>query len=304
MREAAERAGYRPNPDVALAMAAVRRAPTTSLEGLFGVLCFQPSGALEEPITGGLRRRAEELGWRADPIRVGEGALPPDRLRAVLSARGIHGVALLPPPLHLSMPEMDLENFEVVCASPAWSAVPALAARPFVLPAHWQNARMLFERLRAAGYARPLLHIHESIEERHQNTTIGAFLWSQSERWWKRNIPIYRGELKADTARRLLQRYAPDVIVGPGLFVKEFFERHVGLRFPKDCAFVAYAEAIPGVASLDQRPEECGAAAADLLVGMILHRGSPTTEAPRRLLVTGRLLSGPTLPIPAPAKSQ
>ncbi len=206
------------------------------------------------------------------------------------------GVVLLPPPLDARLPALDLEGFEVVCASPAWQSVSALADRPFVLPAHWSNARMVFDYLRGAGYRRPLLYVHESIEERHMHATVGAFLWSQWRRCWERNIPIYRGELKVAVARRLFQRYAPDVIVGPDVFVMEFFERDVGLRIPRDCGFFAYGRAIPGVASLDQRPEECGAAAADLLAGMILHRGSPAPVAHRRLLVAGRIVPGPTLP--------
>lgn len=302
VREAAERAGYRPNPDVALAMAAVRRAPAPSLQGLFGVLDFYPefgpdgSPTAASPIFLGLQRRAQEIGWRADLLRVGADALSPARVRGVLIARGIVGVVLLPPPMRAPLPELDLEGIEVVCASSAWLAMPALARRPFVLPAHWSNARMLFDHLRAAGYARPLLHIHESIEERHIHATVGAFLLSQWRRYWARNILIYRGDLKAEAARRLLRRHAPDVIVGPDLFVKEFFERDVGLRFPRDGGFFAYGRVIPGVASFDQRPLERGAAAADLLTGMILHRGSPVPEAPRRLTVLGRILSGPTLP--------
>ena len=302
VHETAQRLGYIPNPDVALAMRAIRRASKESLHGIFGVLNFFPTTAQGRrllaalPQHHGVVERARQLGWVADTIHVHEAGMTWRSVRAILRARNIVGVIMLPPPLDGVPAELDVQGLHVVAASSAWMEVKGMETVTTVLPAHWRNALMLFEHLRAAGYRRPLLHVHERIEQRHLHATVAAYLYSQHEGFWESNIPVHSKALEKNAMRRVLDKHAPDVIVGPDVFVKDFLENDLGLRIPRDCAFIMYAHSAPGIAGIDQRLEIIGQSATEILTGMIIHGAPVEHEALRTMHVRGRIVPGATLP--------
>lgn len=310
VNKAARARGYAPNPDVAMAMRAIRRSSGQSLHGIFGVLNFFPDSSdgrrmlADLPQYRGVLERAHQLGWMADTISVHAEGMGWQRVRSILRARNIVGVVLLPPPLGSVPVGNDMEGLHVVTVSSAWVGVPGLESATTVLPAHWRNALMIFDHLRTAGYRRPLLHVHEGIEERHLHATMAAFLYTHHAGYWETKVPVYEGKLRADPARRLIGKYAPDVIVGPDVFVKEFFERDVGIRIPQDCAFMMYSHNVPGAAGLDQHMDIIGQTATELLTGMILHADPPEHTVHRSMHVRGDIVPGPTLPNPKKAASR
>jgi len=303
VEKAAKAAGYRPNPDVKIAMASVRRATGNSVHGILGVLNFHPvkKGLQDELFKGalyqGIRNRADQLGWAADEIRVKEKGMNARRLSSILNAKNIQGVILLPPPLHdLEMP-VNLKGLQVVLSSAAWENCTPLVEEPSVLPAHWRNSLMLFQHLKDAGYKRPMLLIHDSIESRHMHATEAAFLLTQHQKHWDKNLKIHHGALTKDGIGKRICKEKPDVIVGPGVFVKTFLEKDLGMNVPGDITFQAYASTHPEIAGLDQRWDAIGESTVDLLSSMIIHRRSERIRASGNLLVQGRLIPGPTLPI-------
>lgn len=302
VEQAAARLGYVPNPDVRMAMRSIRRATEESLHGIFALLNFHPldSAVQKELHEGrlyqGIMRRAEALGWKADEVEMRQAGMSAGRVVSILQARNIRGAILLPSPLNEQLPKnLDLGDLYLVATSPVWNTVPGFAKVPAVLPAHWRNAQVIFEHLRDRGYRRPLLVIHGGIEDRHMHATEAAFLLSQNSGTWEANLPI----LKNLTPKSIREAYAkgqPDVIVGPDLFVKKSMETDLGLRCPKDCAFIAYSRIDPSIAGFDQQWDTIGEAAVDLLTGMLMQRAAQSKENQRVLLVQGEVQPGPTLP--------
>lgn len=298
---AAKKMGYMPNPDVRIAMSSIRRATENSLNGIFALLNFHP---LEAPIQKELRqgrlyqgilRRAEALGWKADEIEMRAAGMTTKRLRSILEARNINGVILLPQALNEPVPKMDLGDLRVVATSATWNTVPWFEKIPAVLPAHWRNAQVIFEHIKKQGYKRPLLVIHDGIEDRHMHATEAAFLLSQQRGDWEANLPILY-DMNRKNIRALADKHQPDVIVGPDVFIKHSIENDLKLHCPKDCACLTYARVDPSVTGFDQRWDLIGESAVDWLTGMLIQRASQNNDAQRVLLVQGKVREGPTLP--------
>jgi DNA-binding LacI/PurR family transcriptional regulator len=301
VKKAAERLGYVPNPDVAVAMRAIRRATANSMHGIFGVLNFhkelpmnQPGGS-GMPIYSGILRRAARLGWVADLISVQQEMLSPERLRGILRARNISGIILLPPPLNELFPEYDLAGFQIVATSPVWNEAPGLTNVTTVLPNHWQNGLILMNALRDQGFRRPLFYLHRSIEYRHTDATLSAFLHSQFEKFWDENIPVYDAPLEKLRFLKVFRQHRPDVVIGPDSFVKTFLEEDLRLTIPKDTSFVTYARLVEGIAGLDTQTSIIGEAAVDMLTSMVIHADDLPLGTQRTIHILGRFVSGPTL---------
>jgi len=302
VRKSAKKWGYVPNPDVKMAMQRVRTSSDETLQGIMGVLNFHPNDeAAQKELKGGrlyrgIMERAKVTGWKADVIHVGEGSgLSPERLRTILMARNINGVLLLPAPFKLDDPHLNLEGFTVVATSGTWNQIPGFEHIPSVTPAHWRNVMTLLHYLKERGFRRPLMHIHTGIEARHMQTSLGAFLMSQSRGDWEVNIPVDMEGLEKRRYEKLFKKYQPDVVIGPDIFVKDFLEQELKYSIPRDCSFIAYARRDERVAGFDQKFEVIGAAAVDFLTGMLIQRQGPSGEVARSLIVEGEIAPGPTL---------
>lgn len=301
VKKAVERHGYAPNPDVTIAMRAVRKAGSASLHGIFGVLNLhleKPDPSRRDfsmPISRGIFRRAERLGWVADVINARLDNISPAKLRTRLAAKNIAGLILLPPPLREQVPDYDLSGLQIVATSPAWNEIPAFANVTTVLPNHWQNGLLLMEELRARGFRRPLFHLHPTIEHRHTDATLSAFLHSQFAEFWEKNIPVHKGPLVAGKFAACFEKFQPDIIIGPDVFVRTFLENDMRFHVPGDVSFVSYGHFVEGVASMDSRPQLIGESAVDILTSMIIHADDLQSPARRTFQILGRFVPGPSL---------
>lgn len=299
VQELARKLGYRESPEVSRAMSSVRQAQTEVLQGILGLLSFHPPGSqlerdlLDSQIVKGMRQRSQQLGWMLDIVRPMEKGMTPRRLRSILLARNVQGLLLPPPPLHMEPYPFDYSAFMVVAASGANFG----ALMPTVVPSHWRNAMRVFEHVRERGYRRPLLLIHESIEGRHLQATMGAFALTRELGWWERELPIHRGELTRKLIQPILKAHKPDVVVGPDAFVHQFLTMDLGLRVPDDVGFIMYSNMRDGFACMDQKWQVIGESAVDLVTAMVYHRVAASPEVPRSLIVQGSIVEGPSLPV-------
>src|SRR5215216_4720938 len=99
--QAARRAGYRVNPLVGSLMAAMRRASLAGFQAsLIAVnVTNEPRPELtlyHRQVYDGARRRARELGYTLELCWVGPHALTLARLNAILRARNVPGVVVMP----------------------------------------------------------------------------------------------------------------------------------------------------------------------------------------------------------------
>jgi LacI family transcriptional regulator len=68
----------------------------------------------------------------------------------------------------------------------------------------------------------------------------------------------------------------------------------MGIRIPEDLG-VAPLERYPGYAGLDQKPEKVGAAAIDLIVGLIQRNETGLPADPKVVMVEGSWVEGPSV---------
>ena len=91
--------------------------------------------------------------------------------------------------------------------------------------------------------------------------------------------------------------HAPDVVVSMDTHVPGWI-KGMGLRMPKDIAFVSYdwASSMTGVAGIDQRRSHVAAAAVDLLAVLMsrFERGVPAV--PRHVLIPSAWVDGDSVP--------
>src|ERR1700690_1167175 len=102
IREAANLAGYRPNPLASAVMSQIRRSRTQAFRGGMAAVTIdeadRPSNSARyhEALIEGARARAADLGYKLQAFLVGQEGVTVERLDSILQSRGIQGVLLLP----------------------------------------------------------------------------------------------------------------------------------------------------------------------------------------------------------------
>lgn len=274
VRVAAKAAGYNYNALAGRVMSQVRTAAVGRFRGAIALLDIEergrPPGAtrFHKSLSAGAAQRTCDLGFSLDRFLLGPAGLSPARLNAVLAARGIEGLLVLP-----AFDEIDLETID-------WSRTSAIYLDRVirhprlhsVSADHFGAMCDVLHRLCVRGYRRPGLVLQQQQDERLQRRWEGAFLASCSCSSPMHAVRILVADaVDRDTFSEWFRDQRPDVVLGHGTGLLAWI-RSTGVSVPRECGFVSLNAALCEVpcAAIDLLPEQIGARGAELLIGQLL----------------------------------
>src|SRR5688500_5517415 len=262
--QAARRAGYRSNPLVGSLMAAMRRTSHAGFQGsLIAVNTSsepQPTLALyHRQVFEGAQRRALDVRYSLELCWFGPHALSLPRLDAVLRARSVPGVLVMPLVETSDFSALDWEPFAAVMLDHCLGA-PSLHT---VLPDHQLSILGALERLAEYGYSRPGLVVGWPRDARVKHKwSAGCGRFCHGHRLTS-PVPVLSSE--TITREIFLQWYnahKPDVVLAHLQSDITRWLREVGVEIPRDAGFVQlnWTERTAPCAGMDLQPALLGAA--------------------------------------------
>jgi DNA-binding LacI/PurR family transcriptional regulator len=305
---AAERMGYRPNPNAA-ALAQQRRhsmAHTVCAELAWINLWREPTrlrGYKEFDLYWrGALSAAERHGFRLEEFDVGPN-LPFRQLERILRARNIQGI-LIPP--HGGMAgaapdrsSMDWSGYSIVRFGYGLPDLPAHV----VAGNHIQGTLLACEKIRELGYRRIGYSCFVGSSMRGK---AGVYLFQMNHPVAER-LPVHVIEhtvSRKENLRRLevwIRKNRPDAIFSEVAEMRGMLAE-LGYAVPGEIGLAATSVLDGGVdAGINQHSEEVGAAAVETLLELIYRNEIGLPKLCREVLVDGGWQDGSTLPPRAPA---
>lgn len=300
VRAVAEKLGYRPHPYVSAYMSwrrnrgALRKPAIALLHGYRGENGWEKhrSSTLRE-MHRGVREQLELRGYAAGEFRLG--AHRPERLVAIIKARGISGL-IFAPSINIAEPyDFPWADFSAVQIGTG----PAGMRLPRVAHDHYHGALEAVRRCVAAGFRRPGLVIDPDHDARLQHVWRAGFEMGVEAGGLERDrvFPLRESTPDLSKLRAWFKRRRPDVIVTNLHQVVEHLLGQIQLTVPRDVRLVSLSVPTLGdrVSGINQDGYFLGAQAVDLLAGALrLHR---TGELPQAVttLVGGQWNPGTTM---------
>jgi DNA-binding LacI/PurR family transcriptional regulator len=297
----ARKLGYRPDPMVR-ALAVYRNAvKPASDHGTLAWLTNETGpklGALYSyrRYAGGAIARAEEIGYKVEEFALRSPGMTPARMSKILYARGIQGVLIAPQPQVriLTRLRMDLSRFSVVTFgySLAWPPVHLVTSH------HARGMRMAMRKLRSLGYRRIGLCLARVLNGRSDGGWLGSY-FTETQRL-SDAVPLQPFLFETWSAQAFKKWYRtarPQAVIVHSVADLERITAETGLRAPEDIGVVSLSlmETDDKCAGIDQNSREIGAAGVDLLVSLMHANERGVTAAPRRLMIEGSWVDGPTI---------
>jgi DNA-binding LacI/PurR family transcriptional regulator len=299
---AARRLGYRKNPLVAALMSIrrTRATGTATRTSLAFLTCHVPPDSWRQ--AGPLNRfhaaasaRATELGFSLDEFSLGDPTMRPERLAALLRARGIHGLLVAPLPGEQTRLDFDVADFATVGLGMSVKE-PGIDR---VSDDHFQGAQLAFERCLSLGYRRIGLALAANISRRLENRWWSGFLVAQQHLPPHARITALMPETREEIPPQLndwITRHHIDAVI--------FSLRHEEMmnRAPAGVGLVSLSvqDASGRVAGIKQNEHQVGQEAIELLVAKLHHWSTGATASPRLILVRSTWSDG--LSAPGPGK--
>lgn len=240
--------------------------------------------------------RAEARGFRLELMTTPAG-MPPARLTSLLKARNIAGIIV--GPADRSCPFLG---------APDWNAFPAVRigqsvtspALHSVAPERAKAVGLLMDKLLARGHRRPVLLLEARIDQNVEMQWSSAFLRHQLRLPKKDRLPLLLTGPGQDLNGQIpgwVRKHRPDVIVVVGDETLPPLLRRSGWRIPEDLGLAVLVQPNngPAMSGIDERNHDIGAAAVDLLTGLIIRREHGVPASPHTLLIESGWLDGGTL---------
>lgn len=299
VRALAKEHGYRPDPVFATMASRRKRSGADGLPIAY-FDCHEAGrhmgGLYAEPV----RRRAEELGYRIEPVELAEWESP-KRMWSVLFSRGVAGAIVGSANRERVPLLLGNERFPIVCAG-------RIDVMPYntVMPSIIGGLKLAFLRMHALGYRRigfALMRHDPELEddfERH-----AAALACQEEFLKKADrVPILRAEVEDHAAVvEWHRKHRPDAVLGfhIGMF---YVLRGAGVSIPGDTAFAALHLLPPSestsplglIAGVNQNYDLIGRTAVNLIDQMVRHGEVGPLKHPAVISVESDWLDGKSLP--------
>lgn len=298
VRAAAEALGYRKNPLVAALMSVRRTGSVTSTAK--ASLAFLTSHAAPDSwrqvathrrFHAAASARALKRGFSLEEFSLTEPAMRPERLAALLRARGIHGVLVAPLPGDQTCLAFDVTPFAVVGMGTSVKA-PSIDR---VADDHFYGAQLAFERCLALGYRRIGLALAANISHRLEHRWWSGFLVAQQKVPTCDRIPALMPETREQIPVLLnawIERHRLDAVIFSHRTPAEMS------RAPAAVGLVSLSvhEANGTIAGIRQNEDQIGEESVDLLVSKLHHWNTGAAATPRLLLMRGAWTAGPSAP--------
>jgi LacI family transcriptional regulator len=301
----ARRLGYVRNPVVAELMSELRREQPAGYRRTLALLnANQDAGAFTAHPTipayvAGARARAERHGYRCDEFWLHDPQLSGEALLRILRARGIRGALVvgLMKENRLSVRFASLWPQVATVVTGVRTRAPTLH---FSCVDHHALVIEAVEQARRLGYRRPALVVDEHIDRLVEGRFSAGMAVAQAELPTRDRVPGFYATEAARADQRpfaaWLGRHRPDVLLTLYARVRRWVEA-TGRRVPRDLGLVQL-ERRPDTADwagMDQHNDLVGAAAVDMLVGVLHSHEAGVPAFPRATLVGGSWTEGATV---------
>ncbi len=320
IQEIARREGYRPNPLVAMYQAQARSSRPTAMQAAMGWLNDYPNATSwhEYPwlrgYMAGAKRRCADMGYRLEEINLSTGSgstfeTEVQRAAKYLKNQGIYGVIL---PLMLNYQYLLAEWEHCVVSLIGSGHLRPMTGRnslqaqfypqrfPIADRDLFFNTRLAYQSMLELGYWRIGLVYSRYIDAEANGQAQGAFLTEQAHLPENERIPILFLERfkegRPAAFDRWLETYRPEAILCVNPVIKEWVEE-LGMSVPKDIglANLNLVADIPEWSGINEKHDEIGAAAVDLLIGALSRNELGLPRQPRKILIPGEWVPGTTL---------
>lgn len=287
-------AGYTSNPAVSRILSKYR-----SDSPYFGTLAFvqTSSNPLDRELESvgtwlkSASKRALELGYQLDTFAL-ENDITPQRLAAILEARGIHALLLAGPFSRNTIPrELAVLWKNTACVVLGEHTVsPPLSC---VMNDQFATARQAMEEILRRGYQRPALCLHPDLDGVLEGRFRAGYLLGSEQ--FSSRIPVFDFNPTAEQKFvHWIRRWKPDAILTLHPEIMKWC-RIAGLN-SVGLAHLDLTSELTRWAGMQQDNEHVGSAAVELLIGQ-LHfnmRGVPAFQ--QSLQLGSRWKNGPSLP--------
>ncbi len=295
--------GYHQHPLVSALMEQVRRGRVSETRGTLALLSAhpqprawrnQPGAPVFQRFHDGMCARAEWRGYRLEEFALDRLGRGDRRISDVLRARGLDGLVFLPSPERLGFRtvELDWEHFSATLLGTFVPHPPLHRACSNTL----QGMLLTCETLAARGHRRIGLHVTRWSDEQVGHTWLAGYRYFQSTLPASRRLPVTLAADWSQSPLEWLRIHKADAIVTVDATVPDRL-RAAGVRVPEDVgvATLDWNPSLAHMGGVDQRPEQTGAAAIDLVVDAIARHERGLPEAPRTVLVDGVWRDGPSV---------
>lgn len=286
IRRLADKLGYHPDPEITRLMRHLRTSRTR--EGRTSMAIIDLSRTLTDrgdsyinQICQGAAERAKQLGLGVTMIRGAEYKNNFKHILNVIRARGIEGAILLPPLAPLSFESaVEWRDVSVVATTNS-----ILAPRfHSVVPHQFANMMRLIEVMKQRG-CRVIVSIFDEIfDDRTAHHFTAALNWhGQGDHILKLPEELSPAE-KLRSIDRWIAEIRPDVIFVQSASAEEWVAARKR-RLPKVEVIRLGVPKTADLQYLDERPDQVGSAATDLLAGMMYYHETGIPEHPRTTMI-------------------
>ena len=297
VRAVAARMGYQADPLLS-ALASRRRGKSIVPEAttIAYITNFQSSNEWQENpyyrrLFEGASGRASHLGYRLEHFWLKEPGLSGQRASRILYSRGISAVVVPPTPGVRGHLALDWGRFSSI-------AIGYSLLRPNLHRTsthHFHGILMVVRELRRLGYRRIGFCVFKETSKRVDEQWISGILLCQKQ---LRNIALSYLVFDDHSVRGIpdwCREKSLEVVIGADPAVFNIL-RKSGL-FPRriDYATISWNGTQPEIAGLDQRPEETGATAVDLVVSQLQRGERGIPRVPFTTMIEGVWMFGPSL---------
>ncbi len=306
VRQLAAQAGYRPDAKVVAMMTHLRRPREVRQQACFGVISFYDGPRPWETsrhltrIYEGMSRRADELGYRLEPLWLRAPGMTYRRFRGILDARGIEGL------LSFGSPDLDQEFPAELDAYAIVTVGLSIRTPLHRVTSHFYNDTVnVLERVHQLGYRRPGLVLGRYEEERSGHAHTAAYLgWCEHRLGPGRALPVHLLErVEEKPLMAWIGRERPDVLVFVHLYdmiagLRTVLRRN-RVRVPRDLGVAVLSQILEGsgFSGLQQNQPLMGAWAVELLAARITNRDLGIPANPRIEMVESEWVDGGSLPV-------
>ncbi|MGH8018274.1 MAG: LacI family DNA-binding transcriptional regulator [Opitutaceae bacterium] len=304
VEEVARRLGYSPNTKVTELMSHVRMSRVPHLDSCFAVISFYEearpweSSVHLQRMYESMLNRAENLGYRLEPMWLRSSGMTHRRFRGILDARGIEGMLCFGSPDVDEAFPAELDHYAIVTQG---VSIKTSLHRVITHAAGdmWRTLEMVY----GLGYRHPGVIIGQYEEERSAHAYMSACLgWCQQKFGEPALVPILTfTRLEEQPLLDWLEARSPDVVVfvdRPEVLAEfsVLLQRH-GIRWPNDMGVAAITQTLEGTdfSGFQENQRLIGAWAVELLVDRIMNHDLGIPENPRILMVESQWIKGSSL---------
>ncbi|HLP01817.1 MAG TPA: LacI family DNA-binding transcriptional regulator [Opitutaceae bacterium] len=308
LREA-ERIGYRPNAKLKELMSQLRHSGKRTHEACFGVISLYDTPRPWESslhltrVFRSMEKRADELGYRLEPMWLKAPGMTIGRFGDILDTRGVQGLLCFGSPILSDPFPRELDHYAIVAQGLS------IATPLHRVTSHFYNdlSRAL-SFAHSRGYRRPGLVLGCYEEERSAHAYSSAYLgWCEHTLGNPIPVPILRtNQIDEKSFLAWLAAHRPDVVLFVHLYtalgeLQQVLARN-GIRAPQDVGIVAISQILEGTSftGMQQNQQLMGAWAVELLVGRIHNQDFGIPAHPRIEMVESNWIEGATLRPPKP----